>query len=265
MPGITTLSTNEDMQARTAATADGIAAAIVVILPHAWEPSSHRHVSHLKAPLPPRRGTRVPYANRRHPSQAGLQSRQNCRSALGPFRREFGAALCTSYGSVCRSWRSAPRFDLEAPMIARCQQRPINLFRPIGRGLVRRRGPDSILIPAHERIRNHGIKNRVDTIGIDVINKHCQFRLSFRSSSVEYWFEKGIGVCGASRSSACELDTTDPKVNSGANRQPPGQRLAVAVRVCEGKRFVMCFRSLSSSSARWRHDRFCGAQPPDHV
>jgi hypothetical protein len=72
-------------------------------------------------------------------------------------------------------------------------------------------------------------------------------------------------VCGASRSSVCELDATARKVNSGASRQPPGQRLAITVRVCEAKRFMMSFRSLSSSSASLRQDSFCSAQPPDHV
>ena len=152
--------------------------------------------------------------------------------------------------------------DLKAPMIERRQQGPVDLFRPFGRERARRRCRDSLLVPAHEGIRNHGVKNRVDTISIDVINNHCQFRLSFRSSSVEYWFEEGTGVCGASRFSACELDATDPKVNSGARRQPPGQGLAIDVRMCEVKCFVMCFRDLSSNSHPGTGADFATHNPP---
>lgn len=139
------------------------------------------------------------------------------------------------------------------------------MFGPFGPERVKRRRRDSFVASAHERIRNHGVKNRVDTVGIDVISNHCQFRLSFRSSSVEYWFEKGTGMCGASRLSACELDTTVPKVNSGANKQPPGQPLAVAVSTCEAKRFVMYFHNLSSSSPAGLRAVIAVHAPADHA
>lgn len=147
-----------------------------------------------------------------------------------------------------------PQRDLETPMIPRRQQRPVNLFRPFSGRLVTRRRRDSPLTlahaPTHERIRNHRVKNRVDTICIDVISDHYQFRLSFRSSSVEYWFEKRTGMCGASRSSACELDATEPKVNRGASGQLPGQRWIVGFRMCEARRFAITFRDLLSISVR---------------
>jgi hypothetical protein len=73
------------------------------------------------------------------------------------------------------------RGGLETPRVVWGRQRPIDLLRPVARQATRRRCGNPPIFPAHERIRDYGIKNRVDTIRVDVIKVSCQFRLSFRS------------------------------------------------------------------------------------
>lgn len=51
-------------------------------------------------------------------------------------------------------------------------------------------------------------------------------------------------MCGASRSSACELDANDPKVNSVADRKLGGRRFGVSVCLRKNGRFVNPLRNL---------------------
>jgi hypothetical protein len=134
-------------------------------------------------------------------------ARPPLRPIAGDWREVPCEAAASRAASSARPTENAARLkkSLEAPPIARRRQRPVDLFRPIGRPKMRSRSRRPLLSPAHERIRDYRIKNRVDTVRLDVINDHCQFRLSFRCFAVEYWFEKRTGVCGASRSSSLRI------------------------------------------------------------
>lgn len=63
-------------------------------------------------------------------------------------------------------------------------------------------------------------------------------------------------MCGASRSSACELDANGPKVKSVAGNCLGTLLACVWVRLCEIRRFLLSLRGLTTAAASAQRRNF---------
>lgn len=109
-------------------------------------------------------------------------------------RRRAERQSCQRHPAPSSCSRRTCQRRLKAPPVARREQGPINLFRPIRQPVIGSRRCGPFLSPSHERIWDDGVKNRVDTVRLNVINDACQFRLSFRCC---------LSIIGSSRGPGC--------------------------------------------------------------